>query len=130
MARWKKATPAPAKKRNPRPAKRGRPRLPKPRLFNMHLEGDEYLPLQFFLTTMRNDKAPFEVRHRAAVAAAPYCHPALRSVDFKGSMTVGLSAALQQFMDRNAGSTRHFLDFDREGEDAEEAPGERPLHDN
>lgn len=126
MARWKK----PAKPDRPKKRPIGRPRLPKRQLFKLTLQGTEYLPLEFFLATMRNAQAPFEARHRAAVAAAPYCHPALRSVDFKGSMTVGLSAALQQFMQGNAGTTRHFLDFDRESEDAEEAPDGRPLHDN
>src|SRR5438093_9829577 len=58
----------------------------------------EYSSLTFLQAVYRNVLAPGELRMRAAVAAIPYEHPALRSVDFKGSMTVGISAALQQFI--------------------------------
>jgi hypothetical protein len=79
---------------------------------------------------MWNGQAPMELRFKAAIAAAPYCHPQLRSVDFKGSMTVGVSAALLKFIEGNTSASRSFLDFDREDRDEEEAPHGRPLLDH
>jgi hypothetical protein len=50
----------------------------------LHLAGETYLPLEFLLAVMRNEQAPFEFRHKSAVAAAPYCHRALKAVEFTG----------------------------------------------
>jgi hypothetical protein len=98
--------------------------------WKLHLEGKEYKPLDFLLGVMWNGQAPMELRFKAAIAAAPYCHPQLRSVDFKGSMTVGVSAALLKFIEGNTSASRSFLDFDREDRDEEEAPHGRPLLDH
>jgi hypothetical protein len=87
----------------------------------------ETSPLEFLEAVMRRGDLPVEVRMHAARAAAPYRHPALRSVDFKGSMTIGISAALHEFIAGNTRASRSFIDFDGEDRDSEEAPNGRSL---
>lgn len=91
------------------------------------LATDGETPLVFLLRVMRNTRQPVDVRINAAKAAAPYCHPALRSIDFKGSMTVGISAALHAFISGNVAATRSFVDFDQEDQDPQEAADGRSL---
>lgn len=76
-------------------------------------------PLDFLLRIMRDTKRPIELRFNAARAAAPFMHPALKSVDFTGHLTHGISRELAEFIAGNRAAARSFLGFDGEGQDAE-----------
>lgn len=43
-----------------------------------------YSPLAFLLGVMQDDKQELPLRYQCAVAAAPYMHPKLSSVEVKG----------------------------------------------
>lgn len=52
--------------------------------WKLSIKGESYQPLDFLLAVMRNEAAPKELRFKAAVAAAPYCHRALKAVEHSG----------------------------------------------
>lgn len=56
------------------------------------------MPLDVMLAHMRNPKNPDDVRRAMAVAAAPYCHPRLASVEAKhsGSLLLTHEQALDE----------------------------------
>lgn len=76
-------------------------------------------PLQHVLCIMNNKRETPDRRFDAAKAALPYCHPQLRSVEFAGHLTHGISRELSEFIAGNATATRSFLGFDEEDSDAE-----------
>lgn len=84
-------------------------------------------PLDFLLAVMRRPDLPLEVRLHAARCAAPYKHPALKSVDFTGQMLFGISGELQKFIAGNATARRSFLGFDGEDQDPQAETDERAL---
>jgi hypothetical protein len=60
---------------------------PAPSKGDFHLVlAPDVTPLNFFLTLMKMDDAPLELRFDAAKAAAPYVHPKLTSIDHKGDI--------------------------------------------
>ena len=58
-------------------------RLSKQVLSNLELS-NQINPLQFLLAVMQDDRQKPNVRMQAAIAAAPYVHPKLASVELKG----------------------------------------------
>lgn len=59
-------------------------RLSKQVLANLQLN-NQLNPLQYLLAVMQDDKQKPNVRMQAAIAAAPYVHPKLASVEMKGN---------------------------------------------
>lgn len=59
--------------------------------WKLTLKGESYLPLDFLLAVMRNTAAPKDLRFKAAVAAAPYCHRALKAVEHTGEGGVAIA---------------------------------------
>jgi hypothetical protein len=49
-------------------------------------------PLACMLRLMRDPEQSPEVQRQMAIAAAPYCHPRLNSVDHRGEMNVNYTA--------------------------------------
>lgn len=63
----------PSRKRGPKPGSKRRKTLLKERA----MLASGLSPLEFALTIMRDEDAPFEDRWEACKAALPYCHPRL-----------------------------------------------------
>lgn len=76
-------------------------------------------PLDFLCRIFRDRRKPIDLRLNAAKAAAPYMHPALKSVDFHGHLTHGISRELAEFIAGNKTASRAFLGFDDEDQDAQ-----------
>lgn len=78
-------------------------------------------PLDFLCGIFRDETQSTELRLNAAKAAAPYMHPALKSVDFHGHLTHGISRELAEFIAGNKTASRSFLGFDQEDQEPQAA---------
>lgn len=61
------------------------------RVLNRTGTGPDKMPLAYMLAVMNNDKEKATVRLQAAIAAAPYVHPRLASVEVKSDNVTTLS---------------------------------------
>jgi hypothetical protein len=58
---------------------------------------DGLTPLEYFMTILRNEKAPDAERFAAAKEAAPYIHPKLAAVQHSGDKDSPLQIVIQRF---------------------------------
>ena len=60
------------------------------------IEASGEVPLDYMLKVMRDENEPSERRDRMAIAAAPFCHPRLQSVQVEGDLTIRHEDALKE----------------------------------
>ena len=60
------------------------------------IEASGTVPLDWMLKVMRDEDEPSERRDRMAIAAAPFCHPKLQSVEVEGALTIRHEDALKE----------------------------------